>query len=361
MLRETRNEGMVTMITRGKILGFCICLFCISALLSAECFLRRYDHLYYLPVRDFWRLDRYTNLMGQYDGKAKFVIWHTGVPFDEEVVVKKPVGIKRIIVLGTSSTEGYRVSRDDNFASQLQHLLDSNYGNGKFEVINAAVGGRVSYQLLVFFQEVLFKLSPDMVILYLAYNDVFYTGPFTARDYYEKVRKAFWGAGDDHVKKERLVRYGLNGLYPLYPFFAESRLFGYLFVKTFGSFVEPMQLMPPRDQEYVLREFISLSKQHHFKLIFAPEMVRSGRAEVETSYYYSLMRYVAEKENILFINMLPLLRKYSGDKIFLEKDDPVHLTPFGHQLVARELFKQVHAVTGSDQAQNTPSSPPSAG
>jgi lysophospholipase L1-like esterase len=295
--------------------------------------------------------------VGQFDGKAKFVLWHTGVGFNEEVVVKKPEGVKRIMVLGTSSAEGYHVPRNDNFTSRLQDLLDGHYGEGKFEVINAAVGGRVSYQLLVYFQEVLLKLSPDIVILYLASNDTFYPGPFTARDYYEKVRKAFLSAGHDHAKKERLARYGLNGLCPLYPFFAESRLFGYLFVQTSKHFVRPIQFMPPRDQEYVLRQFVSLSKQHHFKLIFAPEMVRRGEREAAVLPYYSLMRNIAESERIPFIDMMPSFREYPDDKVFLE-NDPVHLNPFGHQLIAGALFNQVHAVIGSDRVQSTLSSHP---
>jgi lysophospholipase L1-like esterase len=346
---------MAIAITRRKIQGFCICLLCISALFSAEHFLKKYDRLYYLPQRDFWRLDLFTDLAGQFDGKKEFILRHTGVPYDEKVVVKKPVGVQRFIVLGTSSAEGYGVFRGDNFAGQLQYLLNSHYGNGKFEVINAAVGGRVSYQLLVYFQEVLLKLSPDIVILYLAHNDSYYDGPFTARNYYKKIQKAFLDAGNNHAKKERLLKYGLNGLNPLYPFFVESRLFGYLFVKTSRNFVNGIQLVPPRDQEYVLREFVSLSKRYHFKLIFAPEMVRRGEREVVTFPYYSLMENVAEKEHIPFINVMPSLREYPDDKVFLE-NDPMHLNPLGHQLVARELFRQINAVIGSDGAPRTPSS-----
>ena len=69
------------------------------------------------------------------------------------------------------------------------------------------------------------------------------------------------------------------------------------------------------------------------------------------------MKNITEKENIPFVNMMPSLREYLDDKVFLE-NDLVHLTPFGHQLVARELFKQVNAAMESDRAENAPSSHP---
>ena len=316
------------MISREKILGFCICLTCVLALLSAEFFARRCKQLYYLPARNFWRLDRYTNLAGQFEGKENFVLWHTGVPFNEVVVVKKPVGVTRIIVLGTSSAEGFRVSRKDNFASQLQRLLDSNYGNGKFEVINGAIGGYVSYQLLVYFQEVLLRLSPDIVILYTGGNDNF-CGRSTVREYYEKTRKAFHGLGNDRTRKERLMKYGLNGLIPLYPFISESRLLGYVLIKAAENGFNNKKLMPIVDQEYVLMEFIALSRQHNFKLIFAPEISREF-CERSIRLYYSLMKTAAAKERVFFLDMRPLLKEYSEDAVFLGGNDPVHLSTFGH-------------------------------
>lgn len=334
----------------GKLPGFCVLLFLIAALLGAEFYVRKYYGVaYYLPERNFWRLDLHTDLGGQFDGKEKFVLKHTGVFFDEEVTVKKPAGVTRVIVLGTSSTEGFRLAKEDNFPSQLQRLLDRDPGGGKFEVINAGVGGYVSYQLLVYFQEVLLKLSPDIVILYLASNDLNYNGPFTARDYYKKAKEAVSGPGNDHGKKEKLIKYGLNGFVPWYPFLAESRLFGYIFIKineiSARLFLKP-QLSPPADREYVLGEFASLSRQHHFKLIFAPELL-GEKGEVNVAPYHVLMESVAKKEGVPLADMSPILREYPEDEVFLDNKDYVHLNPFGCRLVGEKLFEQIKALTGS--------------
>ncbi len=314
---------------------FYIFLLVIVIILSAEFWARSYDPMYYLSSRNFWKLDRYTNLGGQFDGKEKLALWHTGVNFNETVVVKKPVGITRIIILGTSSTEGYRLPRQDNFPSQLQRLLDGSYGTGKFEVINASVGGYVSYQLLVYFQEVLLKLSPDVTILYLGHNDCL-AGPFTVRSYYEKVKKAFMDLGDDRERKKRLLKHGLNSLNPVYALVAESRLWGYVLIKMTERFFLKTFLMPPADKEYVLQEFAALSRQHGFTLIFAPEVVRK-RLEFQLQPYHVLMRRIAEKERVPFINTVAALKKYPDDVIFNPQDDVVHLNKFGCGLMAQAL------------------------
>ncbi|MEI8011786.1 MAG: SGNH/GDSL hydrolase family protein [Candidatus Omnitrophota bacterium] len=319
-------------------LGRIIFLLFILFIAFVEFFLRQQDNQWYLPNRGFWKLNQHTNLDNHFFNQESFILWHTGVPFHEEIIVKKQPGVIRIILLGTSSTEGYKVSKMDNYASQLQQLLNKKYGNGKFEIINAAVGGYVSYQLLIFFKEVLFKLSPDMVILYLGHNDTFYYSFFTARDYYEKLRNIFDNSEINSEMKKRLIHYGLNAINPFYSFLAESRLFGYFLIKISEMrFMNRIQLSPAKDQEYVLSQFIVFSKKYNFKLIFIPEFVTKSMQRSLFG-YYNLMQNLANKDNIPLILLAPVFNDYPVNVILL---DNVHLTNFGHTMVAQKIFDQL--------------------
>src|SRR5262245_58323303 len=82
-----------------------------------------------------------------------------------EVVIPKPPGTYRILLLGDSFTLGFRAAEEDIFARKLEHQLRKEYGTTAIDVINAGV---LSYcPLLEFLQyrQHLHILEPDLVIL----------------------------------------------------------------------------------------------------------------------------------------------------------------------------------------------------
>lgn len=90
-----------------------------------------------------------------------------------EIALTKPPGVKRLLVLGDSFTEGIGVQGHETFPSLLQATLDRTQSPGRWQVIN---GGVASYSPLL---EYLFlktrglALDPDAVILALDLSDVF--------------------------------------------------------------------------------------------------------------------------------------------------------------------------------------------
>jgi lysophospholipase L1-like esterase len=316
---------------------------------AGEWWIRKYKDplLCYIPVRKFWDLEKITNLFGQYDGKDELILYHmSSCHYTEDIVrVRKLQDTRRIMVIGTSSAEGYALPKEYNFVSLLQNKLNEYDKDEKFEVINAARGGHTSYQLLVYFEEVLLRLSPDIVVLYLGSNDCIYSGFITDKKYYEKVKKVAEDIKDDAVKIKRLFQYGPEGFNPIYRLLAESRLFGYVYFKFFDPTTGAnrirryVQRVPPHDQEYVLRRLASLSKKHNFKLIFMPEIVNRNvfrDSPNQSLYYYNLMKKIAEKENLIFVDLEPLFRRYADEKVLL---DNVHPTPLGHSLIAEKLYE----------------------
>jgi lysophospholipase L1-like esterase len=92
---------------------------------------------------------------------------------NDEFSLEKPDGVYRIVALGGSST--YDVRIDDNnetFTSQLEKLLNEEYGYQNVQVINAGVPGYNSWEILVNLEFRVLDLDPDLVIIYEGTNDV---------------------------------------------------------------------------------------------------------------------------------------------------------------------------------------------
>jgi len=48
------------------------------------------------------------------------------------------------------------------------------------------------------------------------------------------------------------------------------------------------------------------------------------------------MKKIAEKENLIFVDLEHLFRRYADEKVLL---DNVHPTPLGHSLIAEKLYE----------------------
>ena len=84
----------------------------------------------------------------------------------------KPVATKRVALLGGSSAFGYLVSDGQEAARILETNLCVSVGN--VEVLNGGVPGYNLYQTIERFREVIAPLAPDLVVLYLGWNDLGY-------------------------------------------------------------------------------------------------------------------------------------------------------------------------------------------
>lgn len=89
-----------------------------------------------------------------------------------EITLEKPAGVVRVVLLGGSTTHGWFVSDDETIAAHLQRLLAERAPERRFEVINAALDGYDSYQVLERLRIDVVPLKPDVVIINSGINDV---------------------------------------------------------------------------------------------------------------------------------------------------------------------------------------------
>ena len=81
--------------------------------------------------------------------------------------VKKPEGVKRVLILGDSNTFGYGVEEDDRFSDLLSDMLPDSY-----EVMNFGVFGYATDQETLLFQRTGILYRPDIVVLGFSAGDL---------------------------------------------------------------------------------------------------------------------------------------------------------------------------------------------
>lgn len=108
------------------------------------------------PYASCWRQSR--------DFKVTYQINSLGLR-DREISDAKAAGVKRILLLGDSFTEGTGVKQEETFSAVLERELG-------IEVINAGVSGYSTLHEYLWLKERGFKLRPDLVILNVNETDL---------------------------------------------------------------------------------------------------------------------------------------------------------------------------------------------
>ena len=93
----------------------------------------------------------------------------------------RPPGVRRVVVVGDSFTEGQGVKEADTYPRVLEKLLSD--GGGRWEVRNCGRRGSDFPQLYAVFEDAL-KYSPDVVVYAMVLNDADRTPEFQARQSY---------------------------------------------------------------------------------------------------------------------------------------------------------------------------------
>jgi hypothetical protein len=84
----------------------------------------------------------------------------------------KPPGVFRVLILGDSYAEGYYAEEDQTARAVLESEL--NRRCPRFEVLNGGTAGYSTDQEYLFFENEGKRYSPDLVVVFLYYNDLYY-------------------------------------------------------------------------------------------------------------------------------------------------------------------------------------------
>ena len=88
-----------------------------------------------------------------------------------EIAHPKPEGVFRLAVLGDSIAFGRTLEEEDVFPYQLPDLLRERVPGRQFDVINASLSGRDTWEEVSLLEHRVLDLQPDLVIIQICLND----------------------------------------------------------------------------------------------------------------------------------------------------------------------------------------------
>jgi len=107
------------------------------------------------------------NLKSPFHGHpSDYLVFRTnnlGLRRDEDVSIEKPTGVRRVLVLGDSMTDGV-IYNAESYSTLLETKLNERLGKS-YQVLNAGVAGYSPLQAYLLFKLEMYRLQPDVVIL----------------------------------------------------------------------------------------------------------------------------------------------------------------------------------------------------
>lgn len=239
--------------------------------------------------------------------------------------VKKSPGVLRVICLGGSSTWGWPLKKTEQiYPAVLETLLNVQYKDQTFEVINAGVGGYSSFQSLMYLKYTLLEYEPDIITLCAGVNDNNNNAEIgislTDKEYWERLQKK---AQQPPTIVDRILNTTRNYCMKLRIYNVLDRGISHV---TYGP---PKQRVPIEDFEDNICALLALAEEYHCTVLLITEVRQSLQPNYD---YCNILQKVSEKyDNAFFIDTRPFLTEKN---CFV---DDVHPTYKGHRIIAEVL------------------------
>lgn len=264
---------------------------------------------------------------------------------DRDVVIPKPEGLIRINCLGASTTGNYIYSdsKDYSYPLALEKVLGNRLQGKKIEVNNFGIGGWTSIEILISFLLNGLDTSPDLVVLYHAYNDL---GPSLTPGFQSDY---------SHARKNLAERYHLYRLLSLFPFiplasynWAVNKFIGQNISHTLLSSVSKGEIDFAMDFQGFdayrrnMESIINICLANKIGIVLSTFCFHLYDAIKDSHIHKKLQQGVLEENKIIqglsSKYNVPLVDSYSlmpkEDKYFV---DSIHFSPEGMSLLAKYI------------------------
>jgi GDSL-like lipase/acylhydrolase family protein len=250
----------------------------------------------------------------------------------------KPPGVRRVMVLGDSFTEGQGVKEPDTYPRRLEALLNAS-GTGRWEVRNCGRRATDFPELYTAFDQIL-PFAPDVVLYGMVLNDADRSPEFQARQTY---------VNDWILDRERIVE-GPSAPAAPGPFdlrlgaLIEERLEGYRTSRATLRWYRDMYGEPNREgwartQQY-LRQMNERTRAAGGRLLVAtwPLLVALDRYPFVEVHHTIARACLAA--GIPQVDLLPALRGRPTESLWVHPVD-MHPNEVAHRLAAEALVQPV--------------------
>jgi lysophospholipase L1-like esterase len=313
------------------------------------------------------------NTVWRYDNGATANINPTGYR-GPAVPAVRTAGVRRVVLLGGSSTFGWGVNDDETVGAALRSILGSDARVGSLEVINAAFDGYDSYQLVERLRSDVVALRPDVVVVNAGANDVRSAGIRAIADGDE--RTLIWAEPMRHARAMRdrggpsIGERVMHAWFTLrFALLVRDRLLA-LARGGRGADGSPPPASPPHwdSADYFernLRTIGRIAARHGFALVLSsePSALRLRHAPGETStisYWHVNAGVTALYRDTLSMRMSRVAGdlERAGQRVAFVRAavpaagflDDVHLTPAGNRALAEALAPAIRLCLGEPPA-----------
>lgn len=242
-----------------------------------------------------------------------------------EVAARKPAGRRRLLLFGDSITFGYGVGDDQTYAYRLGALA----GGRGLETVNAGVTGFTSYQVGAWLRRTLGSVAADYASFCIGWNDGTQR-PTADRDYARRL--------------ERLTGVE-SALSRLYLFRATQGVLARAAVRSQREAAWQTPRVPLEEYRQNLRAMARDCRAHGVRPAFLalPHRKRAGEPPASVPYAAALREVARELDiPVLEIGVLAADAPVADtSELFV---DTLHLSPAGHDYLARELERQLAAL-----------------
>jgi lysophospholipase L1-like esterase len=248
---------------------------------------------------------------------------------DVDHEVEKTPGIKRIVVVGDSVTEGYGVEWESVFS----HILQSQLGD--HEVINIAAGGLNTPQEIHLFKLEGLAYEPDLVILNFILNDGDFYSSFKAAQRYNAEKEAQIGTLNlpinprikRFLKSSAMIYFVKERFENLKGSLFENEEADY-FIKIWGKDENRRKVTDGFDK------LKALADENNFHVLVVVWPLITDYRQYKFEFIHEWIKEKAEKRGFSTIDLLQRFSRIQYRDLQVTAEDDIHPNALGHKIGA---------------------------
>ena len=275
--------------------------------------------------------------------------YFTGPRGDRDIVIPKPQGLIRINCFGASTTGNYLEHEGViySYPLELERILQQNFPGLNLEVNNCGVGGRTTAEILIDFLLSAIDTSPDIIVLYHAYNDL---QPSLTPGFLSDYSHAKRNLGESYYLYRRYSKIPALplALYNMFinKLFLSNIVYSLLQVISKGEVDLNFDFQGLATYKRNIEHLINICKINNIQVMcstFCYYLYDDVKDSVRHLKYYSgvmeenaVMTKLCHKHNIPLVDNFKLIPR--EEKYFM---DTIHFAPEGMTLVAENISKPI--------------------
>lgn len=263
---------------------------------------------------------------------------------DVDHSVQKPSGIKRIIILGDSVTEGYGVEWKDVFANILQSRLGAQQ-----EVIVVAAGGLNTPQEVHLLKQEGLLYEPDLVVMNFVLNDADFFTSFDAAQRYKAEKDSQIGLLNLPISP--VVKRALKSSALVY--FVKERVENFTgrLLGTVETDYYTRLWAKDESRQRVMTGFnglAGLQRDHGFQVLVIIWPVIMDYQRYGFGSIHERVAQWATTKGFAVIDLLPQFSKIPYRELQVTAEDNIHPNSLGHKVGAETFLTWYHSRYSDD-------------